>query len=48
MFTWVVAFFLPRALCGASVDVVVGVLAVSTTILRCFVSPDVVGGVLAV
>ena len=39
--------FVPRALCGAFVAVVVGVVAVRPTILRRFIALDVVGDVLA-
>ena len=41
-------FFLPRALCGAFVTVVMGVVAVCPEILRCFIAPDVVGEIPAV
>ena len=40
--------FVPRALRGAFVAVVAGVVAVRPTILRGFIATDVVGGVLAV
>ena len=40
--------FVPRTLRSASVSVVTGVVDVHTTILRCFIAPDVVGDVLAV
>ena len=40
--------FVPRSLRSAFVAGVTGVVAVSPTILRCFIAPDVGGGVLAV
>ena len=40
--------FLPRALRGAFIAVVAGVVAVCPTILRGFIDPDVVGDVLEV
>ena len=41
-------FFLPRSLHGTFVSFVAGVVAVRPTILRGFIAPDVVGGVLVV
>ena len=40
--------FVPRALRGAFVAVVIVVVVVRPTILRCLIAPDVVGDVLAV